>query len=129
MKPLSLCFLIIVVVAPMECWGETRIIGVHVSKTEDSKTGVSIYSDVKSENQRNISIQDAARILKQAQGWGSVVYVGVVVEGRTLTDYLPLLEEISKNHWLELAFVETTSSELIQQHIKRRIQRTRSVAQ
>ena len=70
-------------------------------------------------------IKTAARILKEAQGWGSSVIVGVVAHGVPLSEYLPLLESVSRNGWTELAFVEGRKPGFIDDNIRRLVrQRT-----
>jgi hypothetical protein len=104
------------------CFGETRIIGVEVQKGTDAKTHVTISSDVKEENKANLTTEQAQAILKKAQGWGSTVYVGVQAHGVSARDYLPLLQTIAENPWLELVFVEGRNPDFITDNIKRRIE-------
>ena len=92
---------------------ESRSIGVRIT-WGDAKPGhkeggvnirVSIFSEVKEENKRDISVEEAAKILAKAEGWGSMVRVGIVTEAR-LVDYLPIVEAIAKNGWLDLDFID-----------------------
>jgi hypothetical protein len=69
---------------------------------------------------------EAAKILKSAEGWGSAVIVGIQARDVPLADYLPLLEAISKNHWLDLAFVEGRLPDFINDNLKKQMERDKA---
>ena len=104
-----------------ECRAETRIIAVKVTLVEKAAPKVDVYSDVKSEDKRGLSVDDAAGILKDAEGWESKVVVGIEAHGIPLQDYMPLLTAVSKNGWLELAFVEGRPPSFLFDNLKKRI--------
>lgn len=108
---------------------EFRIIGVRVTRDTNSKVHVSIASDEAKEKRNDITIDEAATILREAEGWGSSVIVGIFAHDAPLQDYLPLLKAISDNAWLELAFVEGPKANFINDKLKKSIeQRTGSNA-
>jgi hypothetical protein len=101
---------------------ELRIIGVRVTKNADFKPRVSIHSDVDKEDKRDLKVEDASKIMREAQGWGSSVMVGVVAHDVPVREYLPLLSAISENAWLDLAFVEGEKPNFIFDNIKKKIE-------
>jgi hypothetical protein len=104
-------FLILLAIAllPATAFSETRLIAVDVRIADDAKEPiVSIYSDEKKEQKSKISIQETADILKKATGWGSMIVVGVQAHDVSLNKVMPLLEAISENGILMLAFLETS---------------------
>ncbi|MFM7180997.1 MAG: hypothetical protein ACKO2G_05990 [Verrucomicrobiales bacterium] len=101
---------------------ELRVIGVLVTRDANSKVHVSIASDVAKEKKKDIGVDEAAGILRDAQGWGSSVAVGIVVHEVPLQDYLPLLKAISESKWLELAFIEGQKPDFINDNIKKSIE-------
>ena len=110
------CFLI---VSAESSHAETRIIGVKVTKAKDSRPRVAIYSDVKSENKPDLTIDQAANTLQDAKGWGSRVIVGIEAHDVPLNDYLPLLKAVSENGSLGLAYVEGRKPGFIHENIKK----------
>ncbi len=101
---------------------ELRIIGVRVTRDADSKVQVAISSDVAKEQKKNISVEQAAIVLRDAKGAGSSVMVGIVAHRIPLQDYLPLMKAISENMILELAFVEGAKPTFINENIKKSIE-------
>jgi hypothetical protein len=101
-----LAFLAIFVV-PGICHAESRSIVVEIEKPEKGAVMVSIHSEVKSEKKQNITIAEASTILKGAKGWGSSVWVILVVRGASVKEYKPLLDAIAENVWLELIAVRS----------------------
>jgi hypothetical protein len=73
-----------------------------VVQAENKKVLVSVKSDVGMENQSDISVEEAANMLKDATGWRSLVIVSLRVTGVGLDRYFPLIAAISENPWLEL---------------------------
>jgi hypothetical protein len=115
----------LLLVLPSACFAELRLIGVRVETVSDTpvKVRVSIYSDVAKENKRNLTLDEAAAILREAEGWGSSVLVGIVANDVPLQSYLPLLTEISKNGWLELTFVEGDKPSFLHDNLRRMMSR------
>jgi hypothetical protein len=125
MKLIFAALLLAFALAPVHA--ESRIVGVKVTWSPNPQSGVfeggarirvSIFSEVKGENQRSISVEDAAKILRRAEGWGSMVEVGIVTNAQ-LADYLPILQAISQNGWLNLAFVDGGNGYVPAAEIKR----------
>ncbi len=85
---------------------ELRTIALDVHQTKDKTVKVSMYSDVKEERQKDLSVAEATKILKKAKGWGSSVEVAVVTRAGDLSAYLPLLQAISDNIWLDLVILK-----------------------
>lgn len=101
---------------------ELRIIGVRVTRDADSKVQVAISSDVAKEQMKNITVEQAAIVLRDTKGAGSSVMVGIVAHGIPLQEYLPLMKAISENIILELAFVEGSKPTFINENIKKSIE-------
>jgi len=94
------------VCVPLLVRAESRSIALDVHRAEDKTVKVSMYSDVKEEKQKDISIAKATEILKKAKGWGSSVSVAIVTDnGVDLSVYLPLLQAIAGNG-LDLAILK-----------------------
>jgi hypothetical protein len=114
------CFLLLA----DNCLAELRIIAVQVVNVEKAKPKVAIYSDVKAENKRDLSIDEAAKILKNAEGWQSSVIVGIQAHDVPLAEYLPLLKAVAENSWLDLAFVEGRKPNFLFDNLKKRMTQT-----
>lgn len=76
-------FLILSVLLPSIARAEMRSIAIEVSGTGSNITRVSIHSAVENEIQTNISVAEAASILKAATGRSSSVMVVIVTDGTT----------------------------------------------
>ena len=107
---------------PATCVAEIRIIAVCVTSDSKSRTRVSIYSDVAKENKRNVSVKEAVAVMRKAEGWGSSVKVGIVADNVLLGEYLPLLNTISQNLMLELAFIDAEKPNFMHRNIRQRIE-------
>lgn len=101
---------------------ESRTIGVRVTRDAESKVQVAITSDVEKEKKQDITVEQAAAVLRDAQGWGSSVWVGIVAHGVPLQDYLPLLKAIADNVWLDLVFVDGQKPDFIADNIRKNIE-------
>jgi len=55
--------------AQFHAYAELRIIGVQVTKTPASKARVSIVSDEAKEKKKDITVEEAVKILREAKGW------------------------------------------------------------
>jgi len=92
---------------PVLTRAELRTIAIDVHRAKDKTVKVSVYSDVKEEKQKDISVAKATEIIKKAKGWGSSVEVAIITDGNVdLSVYLPLLQAIAKNAWLDLAILK-----------------------
>ncbi len=83
--------LIVAVLAPSPTYAESRSIAVVVKRLGDQKIRVSIHSSMGEENQRDLTVPEAAAILKNARGWGSGVHIAIVSDGAYLMSYLELV--------------------------------------
>ncbi len=101
-------WLALLLALPMSTRAELRTIALDIHRAEDKTVKVSIYSDVKKEQQKHIAIAKAIDVLKEAKGWGSSVEVAVITDGDVdLLDYLPLLQAVARNAWLDLAVLKS----------------------
>ena len=95
------------VCVPILAHAELRTIALDVHQAKDKSVRVSVYSEVKEEKQNDISVAEATEILKKAKGWGSAVEVAIITDGVVdLSVYLPLLQAIADNGWLDLAILK-----------------------
>jgi hypothetical protein len=111
----------------VQCYAESRILGVRVVKEANSKVRVSIYSDVKQEDQRNLTVEDAAALLRKVNGGESSVFVGIEAHRVPLADYMPLVKAISENFWLDLTFIEGRKPDFIFDNIKQSMKKEAAV--
>ena len=81
---------------------EFRTIALEINKGTNPAVTVTIYSEVQSEKRTNITVEAAADILRNAKGWGSLVGVAILTDGAGLRDYMPIIQAISDNAWLDL---------------------------
>ena len=99
--------IVLVVCMPLLARAELRTIALDVHQAKDKSVLVSMYSDVKEEKQKDISVAEATEILKKSKGWGSSVEVAIITDGNVdLSVYLPLLQTIADNAWLDLAILK-----------------------
>ena len=103
-SPLALT--IAVLLFPAVARAELRTIAVEVFQAEDKTVKVNIHSEAKGESRKAVSVAEAAKILKQAKGWGSSVEVAIVTDGADLSQYMPLVQAIAENTWLDLALLK-----------------------
>ena len=90
------------VLLPCIASAEYRTIALEITRDTNQMVTVSIYSEVQSEKQTNITVEVAADILKNAKGWGSLVGVAILTDGANLRDFMPIIQEIAENGRLEL---------------------------
>jgi len=95
----------LVLLLPAFAAAEYRTIAVEVARAKDKSAKVTIHSEAKAEKKTAISIAEATEILEKVTGWGSGVGVAVVIDGVQLKDYLPLLQAIAENIWLDLTVI------------------------
>jgi hypothetical protein len=99
--------IVLVVCMPLLARAELRSIALDVHQAKDKSVQVSMYSDVKEEKQKDISVAKATEILKKSKGWGSAIEVAIITDGNVdLSVYLPLLQAIANNTWLDLAILK-----------------------
>ena len=99
--------IVLVVCMPLLARAELRTIALDVHQAKGKSVLVSMYSDVKEEKQKDISVAEATEILKKSKGWGSSVEVAIITDGNVdLSVYLPLLQTIADNAWLDLAILK-----------------------
>ena len=99
--------IVLVVCMPLLARAELRSIALDIHQAKDKSVQVSMYSDVKEEKQKDISVAKATEILKKSKGWGSVVNVAIITDRNVdLSAYLPLLQAIANNPWLDLAILK-----------------------
>lgn len=98
-------FLLLFISACTSAFAEMRGIDVEVSTTDDKKVVVAIRSAVGDENKSGITVDQASKILSDAEGWGSSVVVSLQVKGVALNRYLPLITAIADNPWLGLSSI------------------------
>ena len=117
--PLLILSLFFLALSPTRA--ELRSIGVRVTQAPESAARVTIESDEPREARAGLTITEAATLLRQAQGWGSTVIVGIEAHGVPLREYLPLLQAIAENPRLELAYAEGRKPDLISENIRKRM--------
>ncbi|MBM3995283.1 MAG: hypothetical protein FJ303_14190 [Planctomycetes bacterium] len=84
---------------------EYRTVLIQIKHGKDRRLSVSIYSDEKKEQRSAISVDEAVKLLKAMQGWGSSVGVYVTSDGRIPSPELKkLLVAITDNAWLDLVY-------------------------
>lgn len=82
-------------------------IALHVFFNDKSMTRVTLYSYGFIEGRKNISVQEAVSVIRNARGGTSVNDIGIKVENVPLKDYLPILTAISENPYLSLIAIKT----------------------
>ena len=97
-----LAVLCIVGLVPGVALAESRSIALQITKGTNQVVSVSIYSEVQTEKKQNVSVSEAAKILKDAKGWGSMVSVVILTDGADLKEYMPIVQAIVENAWLGL---------------------------
>ena len=78
---------------------------VTVTRDTNSVTTASVYSDVDSEKRDGISISEATEVFRDAKGWGSTVWLVIVLNNASLRECKPMLDAINDNAWLDLIAV------------------------
>lgn len=117
MKPLQAMVLMVLMAGCARA--ELTAIGIKVTRTANGKPVVSVFEERKSH--RDLTVSEAAALLQAEKGAGSVVLVGIVVEGAHLSDYIRLLDAIAQNSMLELTFIECDGPDTLNDNIRRRI--------
>lgn len=117
MKPLQVIGVMVLMAGCARA--ELTVIGIKVARTANEKIVVSVFDGTNSRH--DLSVADAAALLQKEKGAGSVVLVGIVAERVLLSDYMPLLETIARNHVLRLSFIECGTHEGINDNIRRLI--------
>ena len=87
-------------------WAETRSVMIRFESGNGQPTRVSIWSDVKSECRHSVPLDEALKVVREMEGWGSAVLVFVVSENFISAGELKqLAAAIEKSLWLELTYL------------------------
>ena len=105
MKSIFLTIFILALL-PLHAMAESRSIAIEVYQSTNNNIELSIYSEVDNENRKNISIDEAIEILENATGWGSIVYVAIIVDGVEIYEYIDVIQTIAENPWLFLSLLK-----------------------
>ncbi len=105
MKNIFLSILILALL-PLYAMAESRSIAIEIYQSINNNIELSIYSEVDIENKKNISIEEAIEILENATGWGSIVYVAIIVDGTEISEYINVIQTIAENPWLSLSLLK-----------------------
>ena len=97
--------IVLLLAASATCRAELRSMVVTVTRDTNSVTTASIYSDVDGEKRGDISISEATEVLRDAKGWGSTVWLVIVLNNASLRECKPMLDAINDNAWLDLIAV------------------------
>jgi len=120
---MKICSLLLLLCAlPVLGHAESRSIGIRIDLDAKNDPRISIYSDGKKEDRRDLTMEKAEKILREAKGSGSSIFVGIIAHNVPVSKYLNLLKVISENAWLKLVFVEGKEPSLIGDNIKRRME-------
>ena len=98
-------FTFILALLPLNAMAESRSIAIEIYQSEDNNIELAMYSEVDNENRKNISIEEAIGILENATGWGSIVYVAIIVDGTEINEYIDVIQTIAENPWLSLSLL------------------------
>ncbi|MDA0765555.1 MAG: hypothetical protein O3A92_01855 [Verrucomicrobia bacterium] len=71
---------------------------------------------------KNVTVPEAVKKIAAARGNHSQDFVGIVATDVPLSAYLPLLDAVAKNSWLDLYFVDGTTSDGISNNIRKFIE-------
>ena len=96
----------ILALLPLNAMAETRSIAIEIYHSIDNNVELAMYSDVENENRKNLSIEEAIEILQNATGWGSIVYVAIIVDGTEINEYISVIQTIAENPWLSLSLLK-----------------------
>ncbi|MCI0683293.1 MAG: hypothetical protein L0Y71_14415 [Gemmataceae bacterium] len=103
MKPTFAGLILLLVVS--QAHAEYRTVLVQIDQDKDKNARVTIHSDEKKEQNSRVSVDEAAKVLRQMEGWGSAVGVYVASErGVRRDDRKKVLDAIHANLWLELEY-------------------------
>jgi hypothetical protein len=90
-------------------FAETRVIVVWIDQTKQGAALVTIHSDIKDENKKDLSSSEAANILRHTKNFGSTVSVFILSETTIdTTEYFTLLEGMKDNRYLRLVSIEVS---------------------
>ena len=102
-------------------YAEPRAIGIKITSEKNHILSVDIFSDVKSLNRRNLSIDDTVKVLSNELTIREGV-VGIVARDIMLSKYLPILKCISENPSLDLGFIDGSNMDIVVTNIKKKIE-------
>ena len=96
----------ILALLPLHAMAESRSIAIEIYQSINNNIELAIYSEVDNENKKSISIEEAIEILENATGWGSIVYVAIIVDGVEINEYINVIQTIAENPWLSLSLLK-----------------------
>jgi len=105
MKKIFLSIFILVLL-PLNAMAESRSIAIEIYQSANNNIELSIYSEEDIENKKDISLEEAIEILENATGWGSIVYVAIIVDGTEINEYISVIQTIAENPWLSLSLLK-----------------------
>lgn len=105
MKKIFLSIFIIALL-PLNAMAESRSIAIEIYQSINNNTEVAMYSEEESENRKNLSLEEAIEILENATGWGSIIYVAIIVDGVEINEYINVIQTIAENPWLSLSLLK-----------------------
>jgi hypothetical protein len=80
---------------------------------------VSIDSDVKEERRKEVTVEEAAKVVAGMKGWGSAVGVYILADGVGSFANKPLLKALCDNAWLELVYLGPDLPKHLTEHFSR----------
>jgi hypothetical protein len=103
-----------------------RTIGVRV-EGPNAGPRISVFSDIKAETRRRVSIDEAKAVLSSVQWYGSSVLVGIVVSDIvSIHAYRPLLDAFDRHPALELLFIrDETIPAFVHDNARRMVQESK----
>ena len=118
----TLTIVLLGVILPPFAFAESGVIGISVTLDKDKAPRVTIVSTSKRNNVKNVTVPEAVKKIAAARGNHSQDFVGIVATDVPLSAYLPLLDAVAKNSWLDLYFVDGTTSDGISNNIRKFIE-------
>jgi hypothetical protein len=118
----TLTFALLGVLLSPFAFAESGVIGISVTLDKDKAPRVTIISTSKRNNVKNVTVPEAVKKIAAARGNHSQDFVGIMAADVPLSAYLPLLDAVAKNSWLDLYFVDGTTSDGISNNIRKFIE-------
>ena len=106
--------------AAMKARAEIHTVGVDISRRADNTVRVSIISGVPDEAKKDVSVPEAAKILRNVKGSGSTVFVGIITRDVIALEYLPILQAIAANG-ADIAFIDGDAVDYMKENIRKGI--------
>jgi hypothetical protein len=107
MKRGKVCIVVLAtLVLAVPVHAEYRTVLIQIKQGKDNQIAVTIHSDEKKEQQKDVSVDEAARVVSEMVGWGSGVGVYIVREkGFGHPSEKKLLAAVVNNLWLDLVYL------------------------